>query len=61
MCSAPSAPKARPVEPAKPAQADMDNASDAAARAQMQRRGLMSAFSESRGYTDQAQKSETLG
>jgi hypothetical protein len=39
----------------------MDNASDAAARAQMQRRGLMSAFSESRGYTDQAQKSETLG
>lgn len=67
MCSAPSAPKARPVEPAKPAQESMDAASDAAVRAQMLRRGVMSTFSESRGYSavDGAPavtpKAETLG
>lgn len=66
MCSAPSAPKARPIEPAKPAQESMDAASDATMRAQMLRRGVMSTFSESRGYSDSAPaagsaKSETLG
>lgn len=64
MCSAPSAPKARPVEPAKPAQENMDAASDATIRAQMLRRGVMSTFSEARGYSDNApgaDKPVTLG
>jgi hypothetical protein len=42
----------------------MDAASDATLRAQMLRRGVMSTFSEARGYNDSAApaaKAETLG
>jgi len=64
MCSSsPHQPNRRPIpEQEKPAQETMDEASDETARRQMMRRGIMSTFSQDRGYSAaQNGKKENLG